>query len=116
MGFTDFYAKYPRKKSRFEAEKAYGQILRKGVTHEQIMVGLERYLRHLPEDVKWIPYPASWLRAGSFLDEYEVERPVASDEGWFEECAAIHGGECGLNRSRHAQRKWMDAYKAREAV
>ena len=62
--FAEFCAAYPRRMARMDAEKAYGQMLRKGVTHERIMAGLALYKQHLPEEACFIPYPASWLRAG----------------------------------------------------
>jgi hypothetical protein len=50
------------------------------------------------------------------MDEYVVvvEQPERVD--WFEECKVMHGGECGLNQQRHAQRKWAEAYKQRESA
>jgi hypothetical protein len=90
--FAEFYARYPRRIARLDAEKAYGQIRKRGIPHTQIMAGVERYLEHLPEELCYVPYPASWLRAGRFDDEYEVARPVK--EYWADECRRVHGGTC----------------------
>lgn len=68
--FAEFYELYPRKKSRMDAEKAWGQMLKKGVSAEEIMAGLRRNLPELKrKDPQFVPYPASWLRAGSWEDE-----------------------------------------------
>jgi hypothetical protein len=114
--FAAFYARYPRRVARLDAEKAYQQIRRKGIEHAHIMAGLERYLLNLPDAMCYVPYPASWLRAGRFDDEYEVAVPVPVKIDWFAECAQTHNGECGLSQQRHAQRVWNDAYKARETA
>lgn len=68
--FEDFYGAYPRKKARGDAEKAFGQALKKGHTVEDIMNGLARNLADLSRrDPQFVPYPASWLRAESYWDE-----------------------------------------------
>jgi hypothetical protein len=74
--FAQFYKSYPRRVARMDAEKAYTQIRKRGIHHEHIMAGVERYLAHLPDEACFIPYPASWLRAGRFDDEYEVRVPA----------------------------------------
>jgi hypothetical protein len=111
--FAAFYARYPRRQARMDAEKAYVQLRRKGIEHQRIMDGVERFLLNLPEAMCYVPYPASWLRAGRFDDEYETAVPVPAREDWFENCKLTHNGECGLNQQRHAQRKWAEAYKQR---
>jgi hypothetical protein len=104
--FVVFIAKYPRRIARMDAEKAYGQIRRKGVTHERIMAGLDLYLQHLPEDACFIPYPASWLRAGRFDDEYPEAVPVPAREYWADVCQREHGSAC--------RNRWDHEMKLRE--
>lgn len=67
--FESFFAAYPKRKSRKDAEKAYRQI-RREVSHETIMAGLERAKRTDSRfrDPKFTPFPASWLRAGGYED------------------------------------------------
>ncbi len=114
--FNEFYARYPRRIARMDAEKAYGQIRRKGIEHAHIMAGLERYLQYLPEQMCYIPYPASWLRAGRFDDEYETSVPAPAKVDWYTQCGELHNHECGFSQQRHAQRVWNEAYKARESA
>lgn len=72
MSFENFYQRYPRKKAPGDARKAYQQA-RKIATHEDIMEGLERFIDAEPWEgnLKFCPYPASWLRAERWADEYE---------------------------------------------
>jgi hypothetical protein len=74
MTFAVFYGLYPRKMARKDAEKAWKSM----TTDEQ-----EKALEALPQHLKYwkiketakdyIPYPASWLRAGRYEDELDIE-------------------------------------------
>jgi hypothetical protein len=113
--FTAFWAAYPRRVGKLDALKAYEKA-RKLDSAENILAGVAKYKRHLPDEARFICHPATFLNKGRWMDEYEVvvEQPERVD--WFDECKAIHGGECGLNQQRHAQRKWADAYRDRESA
>ena len=74
MTFAVFYGLYPRKMARKDAEKAWKSM----TTDEQ-----EKAIEALPSHLKYwkiketakdfIPYPASWLRAGRYDDELDIE-------------------------------------------
>jgi len=74
MTFDVFYGLYPRKMARKDAEKAWKSM----TTDEQ-----EKAIEALPQHLKYwkiketakdyIPYPASWLRAGRYEDELDIE-------------------------------------------
>jgi len=74
MTFALFYGLYPRKMARKDAEKAWKSM----TTDEQ-----EKAIEALPQHLKYwkiketakdyIPYPASWLRAGRYEDELDIE-------------------------------------------
>ena len=72
--FNTFYDLYPRKMARKDAEKAWRSM----TTDEQVKA-LETLPNHLKywkvkETAKdYIPYPASWLRAGRYDDELDIE-------------------------------------------
>ena len=69
--FEKFYAAYPRKIARLDAEKAWMQMTRR-YPPETIVSAAERFARSCAEEgteKHFIPYPASWLRSGRFLDE-----------------------------------------------
>lgn len=70
--FAEFYAAYPRKVGRGEAEKAW----RKAVKHaapQAIINAAKRYAasRH-GQDSKFTPYPATWLNQKRWEDEPET--------------------------------------------
>lgn len=68
--FAEFYRLYPRKKKPLDAEKAWTQMLKKGFSPDEIMAGLRLNLPELQRrDPQFVPYPASWLRAGEWANE-----------------------------------------------
>ena len=71
--FSEFWCVWPRKVSKLDAIKAWN----KGNCDEladTIVAAVERQKRLAwkGERRKLIPFPATWLRAGRWLDEYEV--------------------------------------------
>jgi len=67
--FGDFWRMYPRKVAKLEAQKAWKQMTRE-YSPEEIIAGLERNLPALQtRDKQYIKHPASWLRAGCWMDE-----------------------------------------------
>lgn len=73
--FEQFYKKYPHKKAPRDAAKAF-KAARKRASFEDIMAGLVKYIKHKPSDQKYA-YPASWLNADRWLDNY-AEAPEAA--------------------------------------
>lgn len=75
MTFEDFWGLYPRKVAKLEAVKAWNQMVRQ-FDPKEIIAGLERNLPALQsKDRQYVKHPASWLRAGCWMDEPETERP-----------------------------------------
>jgi hypothetical protein len=80
MSFVDFYNLYPRKMAKKDAEKAW-----RALTLDEQTKALETLPNHLKywkikETLKdYIPYPASWLRAGRYDDELDIE-PIKRPE------------------------------------
>lgn len=77
--FEKFYAAYPKKRSKGDAEKAWRAIRPSDELSERIILALNRAKNSddwLKEGGKYIPYPASWLRAMGWEDVHEpmVER------------------------------------------
>lgn len=66
--FDDFYKIYPLKKSKLDAMKAWGQVT-KTYTPEEIIAGLKRNLPAIVKRAPYIKFPATWLRAGGWMDE-----------------------------------------------
>lgn len=100
--FSEFWARYPRRVAKIAAMKAYVQA-RKLATAAEILAGLERYRRTMPDDPQYRPHASTWLHQGRWMDEDEVDvRPVP--EYWADECQRLHGGSC-TKRWNHEIRK-----------
>jgi hypothetical protein len=72
--FDEFWAKYPKKRSKGQAERAWVKIAPDDALFAQIIEGLERAKRSrdwIKEGGRYIPYPATWLNAKGWEDEYE---------------------------------------------
>ena len=89
--FDEFWTAYPRKKSKVDAIKAWKQVKGDSI-FEEIMSGLQRAIVS-PDWQKssgqFIPYPASWLRAGGWMDEAEGTTQKACGT-----CRHNHEGAC----------------------
>jgi len=68
-GFEDFWDAYPRKVAKGDARKAYAKALEK--TDEQTLIKKARAYANQPDRKdEFTKYPASWLNAESWLDDY----------------------------------------------
>ena len=68
--FTEFYQAYPRKMARKEAEKAWNRMTPE--ERGRAMDALPNHIRYWEASNtgrEFIPYPATWLRRGGWLDE-----------------------------------------------
>lgn len=69
--FDAFWSAYPRKKSKTAAEKALAKRKPDEQLFADIMSGLERAKTSVEWlDKTYIPYPASWLNDGGWMDDY----------------------------------------------
>lgn len=93
--FAAFWSAYPRRTAKIDAMKAYVKA-RKLASAEDILSGVARYKRHLPDEVRYICHPATWLNQGRWMDEEDepvrVERrscthdPRCNSKTW---CAVL---------------------------
>lgn len=77
-GFTEWWSHYPKKVKKLDAEKAYRAALKRGVTPKELLDGLQRQKaawKAKGTEPQYIPYPATWLRAGSWEDELDTPAP-----------------------------------------
>ena len=77
-GFTEWWPHYPKKVKKLDAEKAYKAALKRGVTPKELLDGLQRQKaawKANGTEPQYIPYPATWLRAGSWEDELDAPSP-----------------------------------------
>jgi hypothetical protein len=77
-GFERWYARYPRKKDRGAAEKAYAKARARGlIGFDELLAATARYAEWTNDkDPQFIKYPATWLNADSYLNE--PDRPKRS--------------------------------------
>lgn len=71
--FAQFYAAYPRKRARLDAEKAWKQVSQREPNLLALCLSALEWQRNLPqwrkEGGQFTPYPASYLRSGQFYDD-----------------------------------------------
>ena len=77
--FEAFWGKYPNKKGKGQAFKAFRTAIRDHDVHE-IAEGYRKFLAECEgKDKKFIPYAATWLNGKRWLDDYEA--PTVSNFG-----------------------------------
>ena len=85
--FEVWWSQYPKKKSKGNAEKAWAKINPSAELTEKIMQSLVAAVKSYDwtkEDGEYIPYPASWLNAKGWEDEY-TEAKAGKGKGQDEE-------------------------------
>lgn len=73
--FLAFWAVYPRKRSKGQAEKAWAKLKPDAALFAAIMAGLDRARASpdwLKEGGEFIPHPSTWLNAKGWEDEYDT--------------------------------------------
>lgn len=72
--FEQFWEAYPKRKSKGQAEKAWEKIKPNEQLHNRIIKSLEQAKTSADwqkDGGKYIPYPATWLNAKGWEDEYK---------------------------------------------
>ncbi len=72
-GFNEFWNIFPRKTKKEDARKAWKQ---NKPNIDLVLKALEWQMRSkdwVKDDGKWIPYPATWIRAHQWEDEQPIE-------------------------------------------
>lgn len=105
---------------KLAAKKEYDMARRShGATAAELLLGRDVYRANKPSWQAWV-HPKTWLHQGRWMDDYSRPAPLphqpSGDYDWFIECKALHNGECELSKSRHDQRKQMDAFRAKESA
>jgi len=75
-GFADWYSVYPRKKARKDAARAFGKLIEGGESPLDDLMTRTRafaaaWAARPKAEHQFVPYPASWLNSGEYLDEPE---------------------------------------------
>lgn len=119
MTFDQFYAQYPKKVARKDAQKAWARL-----SEEEKAKALEALPAHIRYwDIKgtekeFIPHPATWLNGARFEDELDLAESVPKTAiAWWstDDLTMKKGAELGI-RARGGET--MQEYRARlvEAV
>lgn len=73
--FEEFYRAYPRRVQRRAAEKAWLKAVKLKIDPQSMIDSAVRFASTKQgTEVKYIPYPATWLNAGAYDDEAEPKR------------------------------------------
>lgn len=106
--FTEFYQAYPRKKARADALKAWKSIKPDDELAERIVNAAKTQAEttYKGKEQQYIPYPATWLRAGQWDDE--IEDPRQAGDGTL---VGLYGG--GYDPLRSMPKEELDEYEAK---
>ena len=103
--FLAFWEKYPKKRSKGDARRAWAKIAPDEALLTHMLSTIEK-MRQCPDwqrdGGQYVPYPASWLNAEGWEDCPLIEKTAApprvvtpcSQAGCQDEAAAIWGGLC----------------------
>jgi uncharacterized protein YdaU (DUF1376 family) len=78
--FDAWWDFYPRKAGKDAARKAYAMALKRGATDADLALGLQR--QRWPDEVRFIPHPATWLNQGRWQDDPDASAPSRSKDDW----------------------------------
>lgn len=110
--FRLWYGVYPLHKAPRPAEKAFHRILaHREATFEQLIQGARAYAedcRRRGTQQHFIAYPASWLNAGRWLDEYRQTASAST--------AAFAIAGARLRDARRDGGRWVSAFGDRPGM
>lgn len=69
VGFDEFWRAYPRRVGKFDAEKAWNKISPTKELADRIIGAIHWQIYTWEKPYRFVPYPATWLRAGRWNDE-----------------------------------------------
>lgn len=67
--FDWFWSEYPRKKAKLDAQRAWQQTRTLRPDMEILIAAIHAQFSGPAIDLQYVPYPATWLRAGQWDDE-----------------------------------------------
>lgn len=68
MSFAAFWAIWPHKVGKIDAQKAFAQAVKQGFSPDDIIAGVPRYIASKEPWRAW-KHPGPWIRAGMWMDE-----------------------------------------------
>ena len=113
-GFEEFWKLYPKKLAKGDARKAWQQTARIRPPLPELLQAVraarasKQWQR---DDGEYIPYPATWLRAERWADEYEVDLSTTPKPCAY--CAAAAVGKVnGIDHCRAHGEKAMNGERS----
>lgn len=76
--FEVIWKDYPKKAGKQQAKAAYIKAIKAGTTNEEILIGVNRYIKYIQENkigAQYVKHGSTWFRQESWLDDYEVTLP-----------------------------------------
>lgn len=106
--FDLFWSLYPRRTSKKDAIRAWNKLT--SPEQDKCVAVIAKHCSlwdSEARDMKYIPYPASWLNAGSFDDE--LPEPKVNGKDWRETSTGIEekGRELGILPSQFEHWQWF---------
>ena len=101
--FDQFWQLYPRKKNKGQAERVWAKLRPNDELFASILAGLERAKASYDwqkEGGKYIPYPATWLNAKAWEDEYTPVEEVNRGNGTYQQSFIKPGVTKSLDEAR----------------
>jgi hypothetical protein len=99
MNFNEFYALYPRKMGRKDAERSWNKLT--PIQQAECLEAMPNYLKYwkIKETAKdFIPYPATFLNQERWTDEIDIEPSKKPELPWYssEELTKAKAQELGV--------------------
>lgn len=81
--FLLFWNAYPKRIAPTEAERAFTEVVSAGADPEYIVQKARAYAASVdPLDLKFVPSPHSWLRAGRYDDQDLFTNALEAEKNW----------------------------------
>lgn len=81
--FEVIWAKYPNKKGKANALKAYIKARKKGTTKEDVMIGINNYIRYIQIEKiepQYVKHGSTWFNQECWNDDYTIKREATTKD------------------------------------
>ena len=79
--FELIWKEYPRKQGKQNALKTYIKARKKGTTYEEVVIGLENYVKYITIEKiqpQYIKQGSTWFNQACWNDDYTIRREVTT--------------------------------------
>lgn len=96
--FDRFWNAYPKKYKKIDAQKAWGQMIKDPAAMiDTLVAAVEAWKKTNDwqrDSGRYIPYPATWLRAGQWMDEVEKQGQTKGACSWANWRERVKNADC----------------------